>query len=261
MKRIFFILFTLWVSSMPVMAENVRFIQVTDVHTTPKNIEHVKDFVKNVNNVENIDFVIFTGDNIDRPNIKDLESFLDAIKPIKVKKYVVLGNHDVSKSQHLDKITYMKTVREKLGSYHSNKPSYVFKDKDIVFIVMDGVKEVIPGSCGYFREKELVWLDKQLTKYQKNKVVIIQHFPLLDSRIADHNIYKKENYLSILKKHDNVLAVISGHNHENREEMKYGIYNIVTSKFSDNEYYKIIEIDNKSNMIFTQLEAVNDFEI
>lgn len=261
MRYLFFILLSFLVTINPVFAENVRFVQVTDVHTTQDNVKYLEDFVQNINKLPNIDFVVFTGDNIDTPNEKDLVSFLDAIKQIKVKTYITLGNHDVSKYQHLDKKLYMDTVKSKLGNYHSDKPNYVFKDKDIVFVVMDGVKEVIPGSCAYFKEEELVWLDKTLSKYKNNKIVILQHFPLLKTRATNHSIYKEEDYLNILKKHNNVIAVVSGHYHYNVEEKQYGVYNIVTAKFSEKENYKIIEIDNNSNMIFTQLNSAKDFEI
>lgn len=240
---------------------NVKFVQVTDVHTTKDNVNYLKDFVDEVNQYQDLDFVVFTGDNIDKAHIEDLNLFLGEIKNIHFKTYVLLGNHDVFKSNHLNKKLYMQTVRNTLGSYHSNKPNYVFKVKDIVFVAMDGVKEVIPASNGYYRENELLWLDKTLTKYKKHKVVILQHFPLLDWRSADHSLYKKDEYLKVLAKHNNVIAVISGHYHQNREENQYGVYNIVTKNFDKNKYYKIIEIDNKSNMIYTQLKEPDNFEI
>ncbi len=261
MKKFLLLLLSLFLLTNSAIAETVKFAQVTDVHTTKDNINYVKQFVEDINKRNDIDFVVFTGDNIDKPHIQDLDLFLNEIKNINVKTYVTLGNHDVFKSQHLDKQLYMKTVRNALGSYHSDKPNYVFKDKGIVFVVMDGVKEVIPGSNGYFKDSELAWLDKTLTKYTNNKVVIIQHFPLLPCRTADHSIYKLDNYLKVLKKHSNVIGVISGHYHENREEYKYGVYNIITAKFNNNQYYKIIEIDNKSNMIYTHLAEPENFEI
>lgn len=239
-------------------AQNVKFIQVTDVHLTQTNKSRLDTFVNDINQKysnKDIDFVVFTGDNIDKARIEDLDLFLHTIKKLNFKTYVTLGNHDVFKSQGLDKKLYMNEIRKDLGTYHPNKPNYVFKDKDIVFVVMDGVKEVIPGQGGYYKDSELTWLDKQLTKYKNNRVVIIQHFPLLDARTRVHKLYKKENYLEVLAKHDNVLAIISGHYHYNQEEFQNGVYNIVTHKFFDNSSYKIIEIDSKLPMVYTQLHS------
>lgn len=156
-------------------ADTIKFIQVTDIHLTQSNKKFLDEFVQEMNTqYKDIDFIVFTGDNIDKANVKDLETFLQSIKNIKKRKYVLLGNHDVFKSQGLDKKLYMQLVRKELGRYYSNKPNYVFKDKGIVFIAMDGVKEVIPGQGGYYKEEELQWLDKILTKYKNNKIVILR---------------------------------------------------------------------------------------
>lgn len=209
MKRLLIITFILAINLFcnAAFAKSVKFIQVTDMHTTPDNTQYLRDFVNEVNKKYNdIDFVIFTGDNIDKARLSDLKMFLNEIKHLHPRTYVIMGNHNVFKSEHLDKKLYMETVRKELGEYHSNKPNYVFKVKGIVFVTMDGVKEVIPGPNGYYKPAELEWLDKTLTKYKNNKVVIFQHFSLLDSPSKSHNLYKKEEYLNVLNKHKNVIA-------------------------------------------------------
>lgn len=253
--KMLFVLFLIYINFyIPAMAENIKFIQVTDVHLNKNNSSYLKEFADNINELyKDLDFVIFTGDNIDKPRLEDLKEFLSIVKTIRVKKYVLIGNHDVFKKEKLDKKLYMKSVKKELGFYHSDKPNYVFKKNKIVFVVMDGVKEVIPGPCGYFKQPELLWLDKILTKYRKNKVVIIQHFPLIVTKPVNHSLYKEEEYLKVLQKHSNVIAVISGHYHKNIEEMHGNIYNIVTKNFNDNRYYKLIEIDTDAGMIYTRL--------
>ena len=236
----------------PVYAHEVKFIQVTDVHLTQNNSQYLKDFVTDVNTkYSDIDFVVFTGDNIDKPREEDLSLFLEIIKDLKFKSYVLAGNHDLAKNQNLTHDKYMKLVRKKLGTYHSSKSNYVFKKGDIVFITMNGVKEIIPGPNGYYKEKELIWLDKMLTKYSDKKVVILQHFPVLDTPIRSHSLYKKEQYLEVLKKHNNVIAIISGHYHHNREEFCDNIYHVVTKNFTNNRYYKLIEIEDR--FVYTRL--------
>lgn len=252
MRRLLVLIFIILGIYNPIYAKSIKFIQVTDVHLTQDNAEYLKDFVEDVNNkYQDLDFVVFTGDNIDRPKEKDLELFLDTVKRLHTRAYILLGNHDLYKSQNMTHDKYMSLVRKKLGRYHSAEPNYVFKRGDVVFITMNGVKEVIPGANGYYREKELLWLDKMLTKYAKKKVVIFQHFSLLDTPVKSHKLYKKDEYLNILKKHDNVIAIISGHYHQNREEFHDNIYYVITKNFSNNRYYKIIEIDDGT--VYTHL--------
>ena len=35
--------------------------------------------------------------------------------------------------------------------------------------------------------------------------------------IPSHSVYKKENYLDVIDKHDNVISVVAGHLHTNGE--------------------------------------------
>lgn len=257
MKRLLILCFVLLELFTPAYSKNVRFIQVTDVHLTEHNAKYLKDFVDDINaKYSGIDFVVFTGDNLDKPEQKDLGIFLDIIKQLNVRPYVLVANHDLYRNKNMSSEFYMGLVRKKLGLYHSAKPNYVFKKNDIVFIAMNGVRELIPGPCGYFKEKELVWLDSMLTKYAGKKVVILQHFPVLDSPLRSHNLHNKDDYLKVIKKHNNVIAVISGHYHQNREEFEDNIYNIVTKKFDNNRYCKLIEIEN--GFVYTLLIDNND---
>lgn len=50
--------------------------------------------------------------------------------------------------------------------------------------------------------------------------------------------------------------MISGHYHQNREEFEDNIYSIVTKKFDNNRYYKLIEIEN--GFVYTLLIDNND---
>lgn len=253
MKKIICFILTLFSISTACQAENIKFLQVTDVHLSQENVQYLKQFVEEVNREYNtLDFIVFTGDNIDQANVNDLKLFLDTIKDLKVKPYVLIGNHDLFTSCDLNKKRYMKLVRKKLGFYHSNKPNYIIRRKNIIFIAMNGVKEVFPGANGYFRKDELIWLDKKLNKYRDKKVVILQHFPLLDTKVKSHNLYRKEDYEDVLKRHNNVISIVSGHYHANREQKQDGIYHIITKNFANNTYYKLIEIYDE-NMVFTYL--------
>lgn len=261
MKKIICLILFLICLCSECFAQNIKFIQVTDVHLTKNNVPYLENFVSDINTktkFKDLDFIVFTGDNIDKANPEDLILFLDTIKKLNVKPYVLVGNHDLFKSHNLTKEIYMTEVRKKLGTYHPAKANYIFKKKDVIFITMNGVKEVIPGPFGYFRQDELMWLDKMLTKYSNKKVVILQHFPLLDSKTKNHNLYKKEDYEKVLSKHNNVISIISGHYHENREQKEENIYHIITKNFQNNTFYKIIEIDSDNNMIYTQLVDNNE---
>lgn len=239
----------------------VKFVQVSDVHYYQGNEDaeaNMKKLAKDINKISGVDFVVFTGDNIDSPDVKSLHEFLSKAGKIKAPTYFVIGNHDVSSNAKLDKSKYLDVIRAHNWFYPAWKPNYAFKKNGVLFVIVDGAKQVIPGPNGYYKKDTLAWLDKVLTKNKKTPVIILQHFPLVEPRKANsHKTYKAEEYLELLDKHENIVAVVSGHYHANAEEMRNGVYHVSTPAFAEApHYYKVIEVVSSKHflpMIFTQL--------
>ncbi|MCM1339334.1 MAG: metallophosphoesterase [Muribaculaceae bacterium] len=258
------------VSSTTAMAENIKFAQITDVHLSAASefsVNTLKSAIKDINSQPDISFVIFTGDNISNPKEENLKIFAKTVKKLKTPYYVAVGNHDVYKSGGLSKVKYYEILRQENPFYLQNKPNYKFTKKGFVFLIVDGAKEIIPGSVGYYREDTLEWLEKELERNKNKDVVIFQHFPVeypegVESSLKTHKTYKVENYQEILSKHHNVLAVISGHFHVNSENMKDGVYHISSpALLSMPNSYKIIDIVTTkefSPIIYTRLR---EFEV
>lgn len=263
-KNIIITLLLLLFIQTSVLAEAIKFVQVTDTHfkTNDENrAEILQETIKAINKEKGISFVIFTGDNIDSPNPEYVPEFVKIINKLDEPYYLVLGNHDVFKNNGLSKTQYLEIVRDNNFLYKYKTPNYVFKKNGFVFIVVDGAKEVVPGSNGYYKKDTLKWLDKQLAKYKNDKVVIFQHFPLIMNReSASHMVYKKETYFDILDKHDNVISVIAGHLHTNYEIMRNGVYHITSpTLLSEKPVYKVISISTTkefSPMVYTELKEV-----
>ena len=144
--------------------------------------------------------------------------------------------------------------------FPQKRPNYEFKKNGFVFLVVDGAKEAIPGSTGYYREDTLKWLDEKLTKNEKKSVIIFQHFPVIYPDGVDlktHKTYRVEDYKEVLAKHNNVLAIITGHFHTNSETMENGVYHISSpSILSIPQSYKVIDIvttKDFSPIIYSQL--------
>ena len=255
MKK-YFILFSIFLSvATTVFAKDIKFAQVTDMYFRDHS-EAMESIINDINKTPDIDFVVFTGNNIGKADITNLKKFLNDARHLNKPYYIVLGNKDVSRSHHLDKKTYMKTVC-KYNRRHPKTTNYTFKKGNFVFIVVDGSKELIPSANGYYNKETIDWVDSQLTKNRMKKVIILQHFPLANKPgneyIYTYNILE---YMQMLSKHNNILAVISGHYNKNDEIMHNGVYHI-TSPRSSNGTYKIIDIDTSGgNAVYTVLKEV-----
>ncbi len=265
---VIFIIFSLLIFSQAAFAggKKVRFVQVTDVHYVAQNEQAgvwIEELVREINKTEDIDFVVFTGDNIDSPEAKNLHALLNITDKLEKPCYFVIGNHDVSTNSKLGKSKYLDIIRYHNWFSPAWKPNYTFKKGGFLFVVVDGAKEVIPGPNGYYKQGTLDWLDKVLTKNKNKRVVILQHFPLIEPRKSNsHKTYMAEKYLELLDKHENVIAVVTGHYHQNHEVMRNGVYHISSPAFAEEpHYYKVIEIVDGQDllpMIFTQLR---EFEL
>lgn len=219
------------------LASHLKFVQITDAHVSldgenyrnrdiSSSLRILDNAVKSINAMPDIDFVVFSGDNIDSANQESLHAFCQVVSRLNMPYFVGIGNHDVAVYQHLDKKRYLDIVRLYNKNQKSNKPSYYFRpNNDFIVIVVDGANEVIPGPHGYYRDETLKWLDKVLTANDDKKAIIVQHFPIIPPKVnKSHVTVDPEKYAKILSAHKNVVAVLSGHYHVAKEIIQDGVY-------------------------------------
>lgn len=241
------------------LADDMRFIQVTDTFFSTANktsIKTLETLVQNINATKDTEFVIFTGNNIAKPNPKDLEAFLEIVKDLKMPYYLVIGNKEVNRSKDLSKKEYIKIVNKK-NKYQKRftEPNFTFTKKGIVFIVVDGAKDIIPGSMGYYRTDVLLWLDQQLKKNHDKKIVILQHFPIIPpSNNPLKATQKPEEYLTLLEEHGNIEAIVSGHFGINSEKEINGILHITTAPAPQYRVIDIIDYDTNNPTFWSTLK-------
>ena len=244
MKKFFSVLFLFLFCTISAYANDMRFVQIDGVKYNPEDEASVKTFnniIKDINKQKNIKFVVFSGDNIAKADKQYLKSFTERANKLKAPYYVILGNKDVNKQKSFGKTAYIKALKKYSKFNASTKQlNYVFEKNQNVFIVVDGSKEVIPMTNGYYKPEVLKWLDEELTKYADKNVIILQHFPIVPPvQKESYYTFKADEYLAMLAKHKNVKAVVSGHFKVNKEEEVNGILHISTAEFPQ---YRIIDI-------------------
>ena len=127
-----------------VSAKEIRIIQVTDSHFTTLGQGYsqrdvtpsqrvLENTIKDINKISDKSFVVFTGDNIDKPNDEDLKAFLKVANKLNCPYYMVIGNHEASKYQKFSKKDYLKIVRRHSKNCKSKEANYVFKHDGMVF--------------------------------------------------------------------------------------------------------------------------------
>lgn len=251
---------------------NFKIVQVSDVHfqemsgtTGKRQIGNSKPILEQViseiNNIKNVDTVLFTGDMINKPDVRDLYKFLKVLIPLKTGWYGVIGNHDIAVKGQLTKQKYMD-ILHCANSHIPDKSYYIaFPKPNWAIIALDGVKDNLITANGEFDKEELKWLDNQLSLNKDKHILIFEHFPVIEPyKSSTHKVLNEIDYLNILNKHKNVIAVIAGHYHAAKTDKIKNIAFIDTpSLIQCPNAYRILEFEEFQNkiVITTEIKQVN----
>lgn len=162
---------------------------------------------------DDIQAVVISGDLVERGEIYEyfeLRNILDplmGLKPI----YLMLGNHDTRDN-------FLGVFRDYPFINQANKQwgvqySVALTDTYIL-VVLDTLKE--GRDSGHISSEKLIWLDRTLQRYPDKKVLLAIHHPLIDDGNSMRNPMNLVNHSDvsvILKKHNNVVQILCGHDH------------------------------------------------
>ena len=257
-KFLVFVLFFLF-SIISAHSNDMRFVQVDGAFFNANDktsVSRLEKVVEDINKQKNVEFVIFSGNNIAKANQKNLENFIKIAKNLNTPYYFALGYKDVNKQKEFGKKEYFNYLRKKAKSHRRIfSPNYVFTKKDVVFIVVDGSKEVVPSTQGYYKPNSLDWLEKQLNKHFDKNVVILQHFPIIPPEKRElYQTYKADEYLELVNNHKNVKAIFSGHFNMNKEITYENILHVSTANLPQYRIVDILDYDTEKPIFWSTLK-------
>lgn len=209
-------------------AQELKIVQLSDIHYDSilinigsrmygESRELFQAAINDINSLKNLDAIVSSGDNINRPSKKDLFNFLKTSKQLKIPFYITIGNHDVGLLGNSSKRFYINTLKKYYPYIKpEGKNTYYITDniKGYKFIFLDGVIDGQISAHGLFPKEQLAWLDNKLKANENYKIIIVQHHPVVPPfEGGTHDVINSDEYLEIIDKHNNVVAVLSGHYH------------------------------------------------
>ena len=115
----------------------------------------LEDAVAQINEQKDIDFVMITGDLIDKPLEKELSAVLPYVQKLNYPWYFAFGNHDRCIGGYLDTNLYLKMLSEANPDFDFDNPYYSFvPKKGYRVIVLDDIITNEITSQGYVDEKQ-----------------------------------------------------------------------------------------------------------
>lgn len=249
-------------------ASGLRFAQISDDHfledapnTTFKMIAEspklLDDAIEQINMTPNVNFVMFTGDLIDKPFEKELHAVLPHLAKLSAPWYFSFGNHDVCVGGYLTKSMYFSILKEGNPNFNFEKPYYSFvPKKGYKVIVLDSIIDSEITANGYIYPEQLKWLDNELKNSQKDVVLIFMHVPIVEPFPSpNHRMRNANEVKSTIEKYKNPIAVFTGHYHAAKITQNDNVLYVSTpSLVSYPNAFRIINITNKRNKVIFDIQ-------
>jgi 3',5'-cyclic-AMP phosphodiesterase len=255
----------------------VRFAVITDIHLDIKYSDHKemssvnsKDMLRTVaglNREKDLDFVMLTGDLLWNGEVENAREIKRHLTQLTVPYYVLAGNHDyapVNPEKRREGITYM-TIEEFVhffnghGYDNSGERYYAFQIKPGLRLI--GLDGCLPQEAekwgGILPDRQLRWLNKQLTEHSKALNLIFLHHnfvrwdadELSEGSKSWYALDNDEAARKVLAKHVHAAPVaISGHRHIdfNYQEEDEVTYFVIPPLNSPPMRFTIFSISNEA---------------
>lgn len=205
---------------------SLKFAQLSDVHflengvnttykMTGKSPELLDDAINQLNETKDLDFVMITGDLIDKSFEKELKAVLPHLEKLDTPWYFAFGNHDRCVGGYLTTLVYMEMIRNSNPDFKYKKPYYSFAPKkNFKVIVLDNIITDEITSNGYVDEVQYKWLKKELDSSKNDVVLIFMHVPVIEPFASpSHKLRNAGAVKALIESYDNPIGVFQGHYH------------------------------------------------
>ncbi len=239
----FFVICSFFCLTLPLYGQDFRFALITDLHVTKDSLAYndLKRTVEQINNTPNISFVLVAGDITeegDRISLHKAKSLLDMLK---VKYYIVSGNHETKWSES-GSTDFGHIFGSERFKFQYNGYTFLGFASGPIIRMMDG----------HIAPQDITWLEEEFFSAAPNTpFILVTHYPLQDGDVD--NWYEVTD---VARKY-NVKAVLGGHYHSNKLLSYDGIPGILNrSNLRDKTDklggYSIYDMTNDSIIVYEQ---------
>lgn len=242
---------------------NLRFAQVSDAHFTTseentsykmlkKSPEILDDVILQINTSMPYDFVMFTGDLVNKPKESQLKAFISHVSLLNAPWYAIDGNHDIAIDGPLTKKRFIEILKEHNKNIKSDNIYYAFTPKKgFRVICLDSIIDYKLTCNGEISEEQMKWLEKELDEHQKDVVILCTHVPIHEPFTSpNHKMNNEYEIKSLLRKYSNPIVVLQGHYHCTRTRQDNNIVYISTpSLVTYPNAFRVVNINSNKDKV------------
>ncbi|MFN2457055.1 MAG: metallophosphoesterase [Chitinophagaceae bacterium] len=200
-----------------VNGDSVKFILIGD---SQRFYDEVEEFVSEVNQLQNIAFVVLAGDITDYGLNKEFQWINRSLSKLRIPYVAVIGNHDMLAN---GRFVYKEMFGPENFSFSYNKNKFICLNSNSLEVGYNGS---LP---------DISWLTHQLSDLANyNHAFVISHIPPFDVAF-DKKL--EQSYVSLLAASKKVKLSMHGHQHRYQLSEPYG----------DGIKYLVIGSQNKRN--------------
>ena len=242
---------------------NLRIAQVSDAHFSSfedntsykflkKSGDLLNDAIFQINTSGPYDFVIFTGDLINKPLVSELEHFTEHTRNLIYPWYAVDGNHDISIDGDLTKSKFMSVLADNNDKMNQKNIYYAFTPKKGYRVIcLDSIIDYKVTTNGEISNEEYLWLSDELEKHQKDTIIVCTHVPVVEPYSSqNHRLLNEYEVRKLLKSHKNPVIVLQGHYHAARlKQIDNMLIIACPSLVSFPNAFRVININSGKNKV------------
>jgi len=242
---------------------NLRIAQISDAHfssfeknTSYKFLEKsgdlLDDAISQVNTSGAYDFVIFTGDLINKPMVSELQKFLNHTDNLIYPWYAIDGNHDISIDGEMSKAKFRSVLADNNARMNQKNMYYAFTPKKGYRVIcLDSIIDYKVTTNGEIPNDEFIWLKEELEKHSKDTIIVCTHVPVVEPYPSqNHKLINESEVKRLFRTHGAPIIVLQGHYHgtklvQDRNVLYVSCPSLVTFPNS----FRVININTNKNKV------------
>jgi 3',5'-cyclic AMP phosphodiesterase CpdA len=242
---------------------NLRIAQVSDAHFSSfeentsykflkKSGDLLDDVISQINTSGAYDFVMFTGDLINKPKVSELEIFTEHANKLIYPWYAIDGNHDISIDGDLTKQKFIQVLANANDRMNQKNIYYAFTPKrGYRVICLDSIIDYKITTNGEISNEEFLWLKDELDNHEKDTLIICTHVPIVEPFSSqNHRLVNAYEVKKLLKSHKNPVIVLQGHYHAARLKQEDNVlYVSCPSLVTYPNSFRVINVNTHKNKV------------
>lgn len=240
---------------------NLRIAQISDAHFSSfeentsykflkKSGELLDDVIFQINTSGPYDFVMFTGDLINKPQTDELKKFTHHAQNLIYPWYAIDGNHDISIDGPLTKQKFIEILAECNDNMNQKNIYYAFTPKKGYRVIcLDSIIDYKITTNGEISNEQFMWLKEELDSHSQDIIVVCTHVPIIEPFTSpNHKMVNEYEVRKLLKSHKNPVVVLQGHYHATKIKQDGNLFVVACpSLVTYPNAFRVININSNKN--------------